>query len=183
MRTFETTLPGVVVFEPRRFSDSRGFFVETFQADRYALWGAGGPPLFRTTCLALPRGPSGIASSEPQSPRQAHQCLAGNVMDVAVDVRLGSPTFGKSFTAELSEENGLQMYIPRGFAHGFVVLSESADFFYKCDTVYSPEDEITVSWSDPALGIDWQVLDPKVSPKDAAALPLSQIDRLPKYEG
>jgi dTDP-4-dehydrorhamnose 3,5-epimerase len=104
-------------------------------------------------------------------------------MDVAVDVRLGSPTFGKSVTAELSEDNGLQMYIPRGFAHGFIVLSESADFFYKCDNFYSPRDEITVSWSDPALSIDWRISDPKVSARDAAAPPLSQVDRLPKFGG
>ncbi len=183
MRTFETTLPGVVVFEPRRFSDSRGFFVETFQAERYELWGAGGPFVQDNLSRSSQGVLRGLHLQNPNPQGRLVSVLRGTVMDVAVDVRLGSPTFGKSFTSELSEENGLQMYIPRGFAHGFVVLSESADFFYKCDTVYSPEDEITVSWSDPALGIDWQVLDPKVSPKDAAALPLSQIDRLPRYEG
>ena len=183
MRTFETTLPGVVVFEPRRFSDSRGFFVETFQAERYELWGAGGPFVQDNLSRSSQGVLRGLHLQNPNPQGRLVSVLRGTVMDVAVDVRLGSPTFGKSFTSELSEENGLQMYIPRGFAHGFFVLSESADFFYKCDTVYSPEDEITVSWSDPALGIDWQVLDPKVSPKDAAALPLSQIDRLPRYEG
>jgi len=183
MQTFETALPGVVLFEPRRFGDSRGFFVETFQADRYAAAGACGPfvqdNLSRSTCGVL----RGLHLQYPNPQAKLVSVLRGKVLDVAVDVRRGSPTFGKSFTAELSEENGRQMFVPRGFAHGFVVLSESADFFYKCDNLYSPKDEITVSWCDPALGIDWQISNPTISAKDGAALPLSQIDRLPPYQG
>lgn len=183
MQTFETTLPGVVVFEPRRFGDSRGFFVETFQAERYAASGVPGPfiqdNLSRSSYGVL----RGLHLQNPNPQGKLVSVLRGKVMDVAVDVRRGSPTFGKSVTVELSEENGRQMFVPRGFAHGFVVLSESADFFYKCDSLYSPKDEITVRWCDPELSIDWRIADPKISPKDAAALPLSQIDRLPAYEG
>ena len=183
MRMFKTTLSGVVVFEPRRLVDSRGFFVEIFQAERYAALGVLGPFIQDNLSRSSHGVVRGLHLQYPNAQGKLVSVLRGSVMDVAVDVRRGSPTFGKSFTAELSEENGLQMYIPKGFAHGFIVLSESADFFYKCDSLYSPEDEITVSWSDPALGIDWQISHPKVSPKDAAALPLSQIERLPLYEG
>ncbi len=183
MQVFETTLPGVVVFEPRRFGDSRGFFVETFQAERYGALGVPGPfiqdNLSRSSYGVL----RGLHLQNPNGQGKLVSVLRGAVMDVAVDVRRGSPTFGKSVTVELSEENGRQMFVPRGFAHGFVVLSESADFFYKCDSLYSPQDELTVSWCDPALGIDWRIPDPKISAKDAAAPPLSQIDRLPTYEG
>ena len=183
MQRFETTLPGVVVFEPRRFGDSRGFFVETFQAERYAALGVPGPfiqdNLSRSSYGVL----RGLHLQNPNAQGKLVSVLRGAVLDVAVDVRRGSPTFGKSFSVELSEENGLQMFIPKGFAHGFVVLSESADFFYKCDGLYSPKDELTVSWCDPELGIDWRIRDPKVSAKDATALPLSKVDLLPLYEG
>lgn len=183
MQTFETTLPGVIVFEPRRFGDPRGFFVETFQAERYAAAGVPGPfvqdNLSRSTYGVL----RGLHLQYPNPQGKLVSVLRGKVLDVAVDVRRGSPTFGKSVSVELSDENGRQMFVPRGFAHGFVVLSETADFFYKCDNLYSPKDEITVLWCDPELGIDWQVSDPKISAKDGAALPLSRIDRLPRYEG
>ena len=101
--------------------------------------------------------------------------------DVAVDVRVGSPTFGQHVAVELSEENRRQLWVPRGFAHGFVVLSESADFFYKCDEFYSPSDEIVVRWDDPALAIRWGVDSPTVSPRDAAAPPLAEVHGLPTY--
>jgi dTDP-4-dehydrorhamnose 3,5-epimerase len=101
--------------------------------------------------------------------------LRGSVLDVAVDVRVGSPTFARHVAVELSEDNGRQLWVPRGFAHGFVVLSESADFFYKCDEFYSPADEILVRWNDPALGIDWRVSSPTVSHRDAGAPVLADI--------
>lgn len=183
MRAFETTLPGVVVFEPRRFDDSRGFFVETFQAERYAALGVPGPFIQDNLSRSFRGVLRGLHLQNPNPQGRLVSVLRGAVMDVAVDVRRGSPNFGKSFTAELSDENGRQMFIPKGFAHGFIVLSESADFFYKCDSLYSPRDEITVSWSDPALSIDWPISNPKVSAKDAAARPLSQIDCLPIYKG
>lgn len=182
MQTIEAPLPGVIVFEPRRFGDARGFFVETFQAERYAAAGVPGPfvqdNLSRSTHNVL----RGLHLQYPRSQGKLVSVLRGAVLDVAVDVRVGSPTFGKHFAMELSEENGRQMFVPRGFAHGFVVLSETADFFYKCDGPYSPTDEITVRWCDPALGIDWRVDNPQVSAKDAAAPLLSEIPNLPRYE-
>lgn len=108
--------------------------------------------------------------------------MRGRVLDVAVDVRLGSPTFGKHVAVELGDDNFRQVWIPRGFAHGFSVLSETADFYYKCDAPYSPADEITVRWDDPALRIDWRTLSPTLSGRDANAPLLKDIDRLPKYE-
>jgi dTDP-4-dehydrorhamnose 3,5-epimerase len=96
-------------------------------------------------------------------------CMRGRVLDVAVDVRLGSPNFGRHVAVELSEDNRRQLGVPRGFAHGFVVISETADFFYKCDELYSPENEIVVRWNDPAIGIRWGVENPSLSPRDAAA--------------
>ncbi len=183
MQVFETTLPGVVVFEPRRFGDSRGFFVETFQAERYGALGVPGPfiqdNLSRSSYGVL----QGLHLQNPNGQGKLVSVLRGAVMDVAVDVRRGSPTFGKSVTVELSEENGRQMFVPRGFAHGFVVLSESADFFYKCDRLYSPQDELTVSWCDPALGIDWRIPDPKISPRMPQRLRFRRLIACPRMRG
>jgi dTDP-4-dehydrorhamnose 3,5-epimerase len=107
--------------------------------------------------------------------------LRGRLLDVAVDVRVGSPTFGRYVMVELSEENHRQVWVPRGFAHGFVVLSETADFFYKCDELYSPANEIVVRWSDPTIGIKWGVDSPLLSARDAGAPLLSDISHLPMY--
>jgi dTDP-4-dehydrorhamnose 3,5-epimerase len=107
--------------------------------------------------------------------------MRGRVLDVAVDVRIGSPNFGRHVAVELSEENRRQLWVPRGFAHGFIVLSETADFFYKCDNLYSPKDEITVRWDDPAIGITWGVGSPSLSAKDAVAPLLADVKNLPIY--
>jgi len=183
MQTIETALPGVLIFEPRRFGDARGFFMETFQVERYAAAGIT-RPFVQDNLSRSSRGVlRGLHLQHPNPQAKLVCALRGAVLDVAVDVRIGSPTFGKSVAVELSEENGRQLFVPRGFAHGFAVLSESADFFYKCDNLYSPKDEIVVRWSDPALGIDWRIDNPSVSVRDAAALPLAAIDSLPHYEG
>jgi dTDP-4-dehydrorhamnose 3,5-epimerase len=107
--------------------------------------------------------------------------LRGRILDVAVDVRVGSPTFGHHVTAELNDENRRQIWLPRGFAHGFAVLSESADFFYKCDNLYRPSDEIVVRWNDPAIGINWGTESPVLSARDAAAPLLAEVEGLPIY--
>jgi dTDP-4-dehydrorhamnose 3,5-epimerase len=107
--------------------------------------------------------------------------MRGRVLDVAVDVRVGSPNFGRHVAVELSEENRRQLWVPRGFAHGFAVLSESADFFYKCDDLYSPKDEIAIRWDDPAIGIHWGLANPSLSAKDAAAPLLADVRNLPAY--
>jgi len=107
--------------------------------------------------------------------------LRGNVRDVAVDVRRGSPTFGQHVAVELNEENRRQLWVPRGFAHGFAVLSETADLFYKCDEFYSPADEIAVRWDDPAIGIQWGIKSPILSTRDAVAPLLADVQTLPTY--
>jgi dTDP-4-dehydrorhamnose 3,5-epimerase len=117
----------------------------------------------------------------PHSQGKLVGVMRGRVLDVAVDVRVGSPTFGKHVSVELGDDYFRQVWIPRGFAHGFTVLSETADFYYKCDALYSPADEVTIRWNDPALKIDWRTPDPVLSERDATAPLLENIDRLPRY--
>ena len=165
MKVIETALPGVLIVEPKIFGDARGFFLETFQIDRYAANGIGQ----RFVQDNLSRSVKGT--------------LRGRVLDVAVDVRVGSPTFGRHVAVELSEENRRQFWVPRGFAHGFMVLSDSADFFYKCDELYSPADEKVLCWNDPELGIDWGIKSPLVSPRDSEGRTLAQLSALlPRFE-
>jgi dTDP-4-dehydrorhamnose 3,5-epimerase len=123
----------------------------------------------------------GLHLQNPGAQGKLVTVLKGRVRDVAVDVRRGSPTFGKHVSVELSEENRRQFWVPRGFAHGFVVLSDSADLFYKCDEFYSPSDEIVVRWNDPAIGIAWGVDSPSLSARDAVAPLLAEARMLPAY--
>ena len=183
MQIIETALPGVLILEPRRFGDARGFFVETFHLERYAAAGIAGPFVQDNLSRSAYGVLRGLHLQNPLPQGKLLSVPRGRVLDVSVDVRVGSPTFRQHVAIELSEENGRQIFVPRGFAHGFVVLSETADFFYKCDNYYSPADEIVVRWNDPALGIDWRVAEPKLSPRDDTARPLVEIDGLPRYEG
>ena len=123
----------------------------------------------------------GLHLQNPTAQGKLVSILRGRVLDVVVDVRVGSPSFGRHVATELSEESGRQLWVPRGFAHGFVVLSETADFFYKCDDLYSPKDEISVRWDDPAIGIHWGIDHPSLSAKDAAAPLLADVKDLPVY--
>ena len=117
----------------------------------------------------------------PKDQGKLVSALRGRLLDVAVDVRVGSPTFGRHVAVELTEDNHRQVWVPHGFAHGFLVLSESADCFYKCDELYSPADEIVVRWNDPAIGITWGLDSLKLSARDAAAPLLAEIKHLPRY--
>jgi dTDP-4-dehydrorhamnose 3,5-epimerase len=182
MNIIPTAIPEVLVAEPKVFGDQRGFFVETFRTDRYAAAGIGGPFVQDNLSRSAYGVLRGLHLQNPRSQGKLVTVLRGRVLDVAVDVRIGSPTFGGHVAVELSEENRRQFWVPRGFAHGFVVLSQSADFFYKCDEFYSPADEITVRWNDPALGIDWGVETPSLSPRDAAAPLLAEVTMLPAYQ-
>jgi dTDP-4-dehydrorhamnose 3,5-epimerase len=183
MNVIKTAIPPALIIEPTVTGDERGFFCETFQADRYAAHGIAGPfvqdNLSRSGYGVL----RGLHLQNPGAQGKLVTVLKGHVRDVAVDVRRGSPTFAKHVAVELSDENRRQLWVPRGFAHGFVVLSETADFFYKCDAPYSPADEMVVRWNDPALGIDWGIEAPTLSVRDAAARRLAEIDNLPTYEG
>src|ERR1700686_3607080 len=182
MSVIKTDIPEVVIIEPKIFGDPRGFFLEQFQAERYSAFGAGGPfvqdNLSRSSQGVLRR----LHLQNPNPQGKLVSVMRGRVLDVAVDVRVGSPTFGRHVAVELSDENFRQLWIPRGFAHGFTVLSETADLFYKCDALYSPSDEITIRWDDPDLAIDWRTPSPVLSRRDTAAPFLKDIWRLPHYE-
>ncbi len=184
LEIIETSLPGVLVVKPRVFVDPRGFFMETYREN--VLGAAGVREQFvqdnhsRSSRDVL-RG----LHYQLQNP-QAKLCRvsSGEVLDIAVDIRVGSPNFGKWVSVLLSGENHLQLYIPKGFAHGFAVRSETADFLYKCSEYYDASDDRGVLWNDPEIGIDWQTQSPILSDKDRRNLPLSQIarDQLPRYQ-
>jgi dTDP-4-dehydrorhamnose 3,5-epimerase len=181
MKVSETALPGVLVIEPRLFSDDRGFFLETFQAARYAAHGM--PTAFAQDNLSRSvRGTlRGLHFQEPDGQGKLVQVIRGVVLDVVVDVRCGSPTFGRWIGVELSGDQPRQMWIPPGFAHGFCVSSESADFWYKCTTPYAPQSERSIRWNDPAIGIAWPTDKPLLSKKDAEAPLLADAAVLPRY--
>jgi dTDP-4-dehydrorhamnose 3,5-epimerase len=181
MNVIKTNLPEVIIFEPKISGDTRGFFLEHYQAERYSAHGVGGP-FVQDNLSRSSRGVlRGLHLQNPRPQGKLVGVMRGCVLDVAVDVRVGSPTFGKHIAVELSDNNFRQLWIPRGFAHGFTVLSETADFYYKCDALYSPADEITIRWNDPALNIDWRTSTPSLSERDAAAPLLENIDRLPRF--
>ena len=159
MNVIETAIPGVLIIEPKVFGDARGFFLETFQAKRYADIGIAQPFVQDNLSRSVRGTLRGLHFQHPRAQGKLVTVLRGAVRDVAVDVRVGSPTFGKHVAVDLDDENRRQFFVPRGFAHGFVVRSESADFFYKCDELYSPADEKVLRWNDPALGIDWGLKD------------------------
>lgn len=182
MRVTPTALPDVLLIEPDVFGDARGYFFETWHRDRYAEHGL--PVRFvQDNVSRSQRGIlRGLHLQQPFAQGKLVQVLEGEVFDVAVDVRVGSRTFGRWVSERLSGENHKQLFVPEGFAHGFCVVSESALLHYKCTELYHPETELSVLWNDPDLGIDWPVQDPVLSKKDAAAAKLSAIprERLPQ---
>lgn len=178
MEYINTDIDGVVILKPQVHEDARGYFMETFvqnDFDRHVR-----PVKFvqdnesRSTFGVL----RGLHFQRmPHTQSKLVRCINGRVLDVAVDLRYGSPTFGKHVSVELSEENHLQLFIPRGFAHGFVVLSPEATFAYKCDALYSPQSEGGINPFDPALGIDWHISkeDAILSDKDEARPCLGEV--------
>ena len=185
MNIIETDLPGALIIEPKVFGDERGFFMESWNQARYAE--AGMPEQFVQDNLSFSRRGvlRGLHFQNPNGQGKLVYVLQGEVFDVAVDIRLGSPTFGKSVSVELSADNKRQFYIPPGFAHGFCVTSETALFAYKCTTFYDPKSEGSILWNDPMLAIAWPVTDPELSVKDVAGIPLTEFprERIPVYEG
>jgi dTDP-4-dehydrorhamnose 3,5-epimerase len=181
MKATHTDLPEVLVIEPDVFGDDRGFFLEIFRASRYAEFGV--PGLFLQDNWSRSRRGTlrGLHFQEPKPQGKLVYVVQGAVFDVAVDVRRGSPRFGKWVGMELSEANRRQLWVPPGFAHAFCVTSEVADFIYKCTDVYSPETERAVLWNDPDIGIRWPIPDPLLSKKDAAAPRLKDAPILPAY--
>lgn len=184
MHIIETTLPGVLLIQPRVFADARGFFMETYRQNVLADAGIG-ENFVQDNHSRSSRGVLRGLHYQLRNP-QAKLCRVarGEVLDIAVDIRQGSPNFGKWVGAVLSEENCTQIYIPKGFAHGFVVRSEIVDFLYKCSDYFDAGDDRGVLWNDPAIGINWEMPDPILSDKDKRYLSLAQIaqDQLPRYE-
>ncbi len=179
----QTPLAGVLVITPKVFRDSRGFFVETYQEERYR---AAGITAHFTQDNHSSSNHATIRGLHAQSQRpQAKllRCIEGAIWDVAVDVREGSPTFGKYFATELSADNYKQMYIAEGFVHGFAVLSEWAQVEYKCSDIYVADDQLAVRWNDPDLGIPWPVKTPLLSEKDMVAPLLKELrGKLPVFK-
>lgn len=184
MKVVETNLPGVFVVEPKVFGDARGFFMETWNGARYEEHGI--PNHFVQDNLSYSaRGVlRGLHFQNPSPQGKLVSVLEGEVFDVAVDIRVGSPTFGEWTGVTLSAENKRQLWVPPDFAHGFVVTSENALFSYKCTDYYAPDSEGTVLWDDPDIGVEWPIMEPTLSEKDSAAAPLKSIPEgaLPRYE-
>lgn len=158
MRIIPTEIDGVLILEPRLFQDSRGYFFESFNQKEFESK-VGNVTFVQDneskSCYGVVRGLHFQKGEHAQS--KLVRVVKGKVLDVAVDLRPGSPTFGKYVSVELSEDNHLQFFIPRGFAHGFSVLSDEVVFQYKCDNFYCPESEGAIAWDDPDLGIDWKI--------------------------
>ena len=180
MKVLDTPLSGLKVVEPKVHGDARGFFLETFHQARFAA--AGLPTAFvqDNWSRSVRHTLRGLHFQHPGGQGKLVWCVQGAVYDVVVDIRRRSATFGQWFGLELSADNKTQLWVPPGFAHGFCVLSESADFVYKCTELYAPGTEGAVRWDDPALGIPWPTSTPVVSAKDARALPLAQQPNLPE---
>lgn len=184
MRIVDTPLPGVRLVEPEVYRDDRGFFLEVFHAGKFEAQGLGvvfvqdnHSQSHRGTLRGLH-----LQRVEPQG--KLVRCVEGEIFDVAVDVRLGSPSFGRWYGVRLTAENFRQLWVPPEFAHGFCVLSESAQVEYKCTTLYRPEADLAIAWNDPAIGIDWPIGEPLLSAKDATAPRLAELDgQLPRWRG
>ncbi len=184
MRFLPTSLPEVVLIEPDVFKDARGFFLETWHQRKYAEAGIRGP-FVQDNHSHSGRGTLRGLHAQLRRPQgKLVRAVEGEMFDVAVDIRRGSPHFGRWVGVCLSGENFRQLWIPPGFAHGFCVLSERVHVEYKCTDFYDREDEVTVAWNDPEIGIEWPLTTPTLSAKDAAApLLRALLDRLPAWNG
>ncbi len=184
MKVNQTNLEGVLHIEPKVFGDARGFFLETYNKERYMQAGFPDVDFVQDNHSRSSKGVLRGLHFQLNHPQgKLVQVVTGSVFDVAVDIRVGSPTFGQWYGCVLSEDNHHQLWIPPGFAHGFCVLSESADFVYKCTDYYRPDDEGGLLWSDPDVSIDWPVESPLLSDKDwmYGCLADTPHDLLPKY--
>jgi dTDP-4-dehydrorhamnose 3,5-epimerase len=175
MRFLPTRLPEVILVEPDVFRDSRGYFLETYHQEKYARNGIPGPFVQDNQSLSVRGTLRGLHAQARHPQGKLVWVMEGEIFDVAVDIRPGSPTLGQWVGEILSGENLRQLWIPPGFAHGFCVLSETVRFYYKCTDFYHPEDEIGVIWNDPAIGIDWPIREPLLSPKDRDAPTLAEL--------
>lgn len=185
MHVAKSELPEVLVIDPKVFGDDRGFFLETRSAERYAAHGVPRRFLQDNMSRSVQGVLRGLHLQHPNGQGKLVQVLDGEVFDVAVDVRVGSPTWGRWVGYTLSSANKRQLFLPPGFAHGFCVTSPQVLFAYKVTEIYQPQSEVGVRWDDPALGIAWPLAAPTLSAKDAALPRLAEIppSRLPQYRG
>jgi len=181
MKTTTAQLPGILIVEPTVFQDNRGFFFESYHQQLYQQHGISVNFVQDNHSRSVKNTLRGLHYQINPGQDKLVRVILGEVFDVAVDIRFGSPTFGKWFGVHLSAENKKQIFIPKGFAHGFCVISEVAEFEYKCSEFYSRNDERGIIWNDPDLGIDWPVKDPIVSDKDSKNLLFRQIGQDFKY--
>ena len=188
MNIITTNLPGVIVIEPKVYVDKRGFFLETFREDVLLQAGINAHFVQDNHTRSSQGVLRGLHYQMTQTQGKLVRVATGSVFDVMVDVRSGSPTFGQWYGTELNEDNIKMIYVPPGFAHGFVVLSETADFIYKCTDYYHPESEQGIAWDDPDLNIDWSIADIaekiSLSDKDKQNVKLKDqpAEKLPAYK-
>jgi dTDP-4-dehydrorhamnose 3,5-epimerase len=170
-------LPDVILVKPDVWRDERGFFLETYHLEKYRQGGIGETFVQDNHSFSERNILRGLHAQLRYPQGKLVRAILGRIFDVAVDIRPDSPTFGKWVGAELSGDDHHQLYVPSGFAHGFSVLSEEAHVQYKCTEVYRPDDEISLAWDDPDIGIDWKVKNPQLNAKDRSAPRLSEIVR------
>lgn len=183
MKVLPTELDGVLIIEPKVIGDQRGFFMEIFQRQRYREAGIDTEFVQDNISFSVRHTLRGLHYQYPNAQAKLVQVLQGEIYDVAVDIRQGSPTFGRWTGVILSQENQRQFFLPGGFAHGFCVMSATALFMYKCSAYFAPQNEGGICWNDPDLGIPWPVQTPILSERDNAFTPLSGVasHRLPVY--
>lgn len=180
MKVTATKLPGVVIIEPDAYGDDRGFFLESFQTERYRELADITQTFVQDNHSRSRRGVLRGMHAQAHYPQgKLVRAARGEVFDAVLDIDAASPTFGVWVGAVLSDANHRQIWVPPGYAHGFVVLSETADFIYKCTDYYHPEDEIGVIWNDPDVGIDWPCDNPTLSERDAQLPKLRELKRAP----
>ena len=182
MEFIERELPGVIVIEPTVFHDDRGFFLETYHAEKFTAKGINVRFVqdnHSRSCRGTIRG---LHAQRTRPQGKLVRAVAGAVFDVVVDIRRGSPTYLRWLSVELSSDNFRQIYVPPGYAHGICILSEFAEIEYKCTDFYDPSDELRILWSDPEIAVSWPLKEPILSPKDCAAPMLAeQLDSLPLW--
>lgn len=178
MKVLKTPLAGVLVLEPDVYKDSRGFFIETYHQEKYAALGMPGPFVQDNHSRSVRGTLRGLHAQLKHPQAKLVRTLAGEIFDVIVDIRRGSPTYKQWYGVNLSAESFRQCYVPIGYAHGFYVLSDVAEVEYKCTAFYDPSDELRLLWNDPAIGIAWPTGPRLLSPKDQAALPFSRCEKV-----
>jgi len=185
MKFTPTEIPEVILIEPDVYRDPRGFFLETFHAEKYREGGINVVFVQDNHSCSVKNTLRGLHAQLDRPQAKLLRVIAGEIFDVAVDIRRGSPTFGQWVGISLSAENHRQLYVPVGFAHGFCVTSERAEVEYKCTDFYHPAGEITVRWDDPRIGIEWPIEEsPILSDKDRSARTLEEVmERLPEMHG